>query len=111
MHEGLPVLARCDALTFAVFGRRVWPGLAPAVERLFIASSVGLSGIVAGRRRTREVAYQRVEQRLGLLQIACVKPLGEPPVDRSQQFARLPHFALVAPEASKGSWRHGVPRI
>src|SRR5262249_36126530 len=33
------------------------------------------------------------------LQIARVKPLGKPPVNRSKQFARFPHLALVAPEA------------
>ena len=46
-------------------------------------------------------ARQLVEQSLGFLQIARVEPLSEPPVNRSQQFARLLHLALVAPEASK----------
>ena len=36
-----------------------------------------------------------------LLQIARVEPLSEPPVNRSQQFARLPQLALVAPKACK----------
>src|SRR5262249_7545938 len=40
-----------------------------------------------------------IEQRLRVLQIARVKPLGKPPVNRSKQFARFPHLALVAPEA------------
>ena len=40
---------------------------------------------------------QFIEQFLGCPQIARVKPLREPPVNRSQQFARLPHLALVAP--------------
>jgi hypothetical protein len=31
--------------------------------------------------------------------VARVEPLGEPPVHRSQQFARLLHLALRAPEA------------
>jgi hypothetical protein len=44
-------------------------------------------------------ARQLVEQRLRLLQIARVEPLSEPPVNRSEQFARLLHLALVAPEA------------
>ena len=42
---------------------------------------------------------QLVQQRLRLLQIARVEAFGEPPVNRSQQFARLLHLALVAPEA------------
>ena len=41
---------------------------------------------------------QLIEQRLGLLQIARVEPLSEPPVNRSEQFARLLQLALVAPE-------------
>jgi hypothetical protein len=44
---------------------------------------------------------QLLQQRLRLLQIARVEPLSEPPVNRSQQFARLLHLALVAPEACK----------
>jgi hypothetical protein len=42
---------------------------------------------------------QLLQQRLRFLQIARVEPFGEPPVNRSQQFARLQHLALVAPEA------------
>ena len=42
---------------------------------------------------------QLVQQRLRLLQIERVKALIEPAVDRSQQFARLLHLALVTPEA------------
>ena len=38
------------------------------------------------------------EQRLRLLQIARLEPLRKPPVNRSEQFARLLHLALVAPE-------------
>jgi hypothetical protein len=40
-----------------------------------------------------------VEQRLCLLQIARVKSLGEPAVDRSEKLARLIPLALIAPEA------------
>jgi hypothetical protein len=57
----------------------------------------------------REVAYskrlmnrlhrQLFQQRLRLFQIARIQPLGKPPVNWSQQFARLLHLALVAPEA------------
>jgi hypothetical protein len=39
------------------------------------------------------------QQRLGLFQIARVEPFREPPVNRSQQFARVLHLALRAPEA------------
>ena len=44
---------------------------------------------------------QLLQQRLYLLQIARVEALSEPPVNRSQQFARLLHLALVTPEASE----------
>jgi hypothetical protein len=49
---------------------------------------------------------QLVEERLRLFQIARVKPLSEPPVNRSEQFASLLHLALIAPqlrEARRGS--------
>ena len=42
---------------------------------------------------------QLIEQCLRLLQIARVEPFRKPTVDRSQQFARLLHLALVTPEA------------
>src|SRR5262245_27423567 len=42
---------------------------------------------------------QHVEQRLRLFQVARVEAFSEPPVNRSQQLARLLHLALVAPEA------------
>jgi hypothetical protein len=67
--------------------------------------------IVARRRASLKVLYSRaynkllrpqlLQQRLRLLQIARVEPFREPPVNRSQQFARLLHLALVAPEASE----------
>ena len=41
---------------------------------------------------------QFIEQFLGFLQIPRVEALSEPAVNRSQQFARLLHLALVAPE-------------
>src|SRR5580704_11801285 len=40
-----------------------------------------------------------IQQHLRLLQIARVEPLRKPPVNRSEQFACLPHLALRAPEA------------
>ena len=44
------------------------------------------------------LGVQLVEQRLGLLQIERVEPLGKPPVDRSEQFVSLLRLTLVAPE-------------
>jgi len=44
---------------------------------------------------------QLIEQRLRVLQIARIEALGETPVNRSQQFARLLNLAPVAPEARK----------
>src|SRR5262249_51532006 len=43
--------------------------------------------------------HQLLQQRLRLLQIARVKPFSEPAVDWREQFTRLLHLALVAPEA------------
>src|SRR5262249_41359813 len=48
---------------------------------------------------------QLLQQRLRFLQIARVKPIREPPVDRSEHFASLLQLALVAPEACEA---HGV---
>ena len=42
---------------------------------------------------------QLLQQRLRFLQIARVEPFSKPSVNRSQQFARLLHLALVTPEA------------
>ncbi len=40
---------------------------------------------------------ERVEERLGLLEIGGVKPLGEPAVDRCQEAVSLGAFALLLP--------------
>ena len=45
------------------------------------------------------LSRQLLQQSLRLLQITRVEPLSEPPVDRSEQFARLLRLALVAPKA------------
>src|SRR5262249_60111119 len=57
-----------------------------------------------GRPRSR----QFLQQRLRILQIARVEPLPKPPVNRSQQFARLLQLALVAPEAREA---HGGAKL
>ena len=41
---------------------------------------------------------QLIQQHLGLLQIERIEAFGEPAVDWREQFARLLHLALVAPE-------------
>jgi hypothetical protein len=71
---------------------------------------------VPGRRGTPELAVARssnkplrpqlIQQRLRLLQIAGIETFRKPPVYRSQQFARLLHPALVAPEALRRSINH-----
>jgi hypothetical protein len=53
---------------------------------------------LAGRGGSQIRSGDRVQQRLRLLQIARVKPFGEPAVNRNKQFARLPHLVLVVPE-------------
>ena len=52
---------------------------------------------------------QLPQQRLRFLQIARVEPFREPPVNRSQQFARLLHLALVAPEPRHAHCRAQFP--
>ena len=52
---------------------------------------------------------QLIEQRAGLLRIERVETLGEPAVDRRQQFARLLHLALVAPEPRHAHRRAQFP--
>ncbi len=44
-------------------------------------------------------ACSGIEQRLRFPQIERIETFGEPAVDRSKQFARLLHLALVTPEA------------
>jgi hypothetical protein len=46
---------------------------------------------------------QRVEQRLGLLQIGRIEALREPAIDRSKEIAGVVVFALVAPEPAKAA--------
>ena len=50
-------------------------------------------------RKRSEGLSQLLQQRLRLLQVARTETLSEPPVNRSKQFTRLLHLALVAPEA------------
>ena len=42
---------------------------------------------------------QRVEERLGVLQVSRVKPLGEPAIDRCEQVIGLSALALLRPQA------------
>src|SRR6202795_2679339 len=66
-------------------------------SRKFIGANLIASA--TGRRWFEMLSgVQLIEQRAGLLQIERVETLGEPAVDRRQQFARLLHLALVAPE-------------
>ena len=51
---------------------------------------------------------QILQQRLRLLQIARVETLRKPPVNRSQQFARLLHLALISPQPREADCRVNV---
>ena len=84
-------------------GRRLVASL-PALERLFTATPVGQRHRTRATAQSKSVATnhlcrQLLQQRLRFLQIARVEPFGEPAVNWSQQFVRLLHLALVAPEA------------
>ena len=59
----------------------------------------------------KDLQRQLVEQRLRLLQIERVEAFGEPAVDRSKQFARLLHLALIAPEVSEAHGRAELPGL
>ena len=50
-------------------------------------------------------ACSGIEQRLRFPQIERIETFGEPAVDRSKQFARLLHLALVAPEPRRAHCR------
>jgi hypothetical protein len=50
---------------------------------------------------TSTLRCECVKQSLRLLQIERIEPLGEPAVDRSEQFACLITLALVAPETGE----------
>ena len=50
-----------------------------------------------------EVAAWIASAGLRLLQVARVETLSKPPENRSEQFTRLLHLALVTPETRKGS--------
>jgi hypothetical protein len=49
------------------------------------------------------LSAQRVEQRLGLLQIGRIEALREPAMDRPQEIAGVVAFALVAPQPAKAA--------
>ena len=91
---------------FGALRRSALTGSLPALERLFIAFSVGSGeGIVPGRRATPKVAYacssneplrrQPLTQRLRLFQITRIKSLSQLAIDR--QFACFLGLTLVAP--------------
>ena len=52
---------------------------------------------------------QGVEQRLGILQVGSVKPLGEPAVGRRQQFVGFLALALGLPQAGQASGCSQLP--
>src|SRR6516165_1665504 len=64
-----------------------------ANTRLVLLGSKGVSTGVALR--------QRLQQRLGLLQVGGVKTLGEPAVDWGEQVIGFLAFALLLPESSQ----------
>ncbi len=70
--------------------------------------------VVRGCLETRRSAgitslRELFKQRLGLLQIGGIEPLGEPAVDRRQQRARLGRACLGRATAGRGWWRRAIP--
>jgi hypothetical protein len=80
--------------------RASFGGLKLLASRLETARRLefGISNDLSSEVRWASIR-QLLQQRLRLLQVPRVEALREPPVNRSQQFARLLHLALVAPEA------------
>src|SRR6266511_2574260 len=56
----------------------------------------------------RPLCPQVLQQRLGLLEVGGVKPLGEPTVDRCEQLPRFGTLALLLPQATQA---HGSPQL
>jgi hypothetical protein len=58
-----------------------------------------------------DLGGQLLQQRLRLLQVPRVKTLRKPAVNRSKQFARLPHLALGTPETREAHGGAEFPRF
>ena len=77
--------------------------------------SQALSMPGAGRKLRAASPYcelpssQRVEERLGVLQVSRVKPLGEPAIDRCEQVIGLSALALLLPQAGQAHRRAQLP--
>src|SRR6516162_624920 len=54
---------------------------------------------------------QLVEQRLGFFQVGGVEALGEPPIDRGEQLARLAPPALLVPEPGEAGRGAQFPEL
>jgi hypothetical protein len=52
-------------------------------------------------RRNGLLFFQFIQQRLSLLQVLGIKPLGEPPIDLGQQLPGLFLFALLLPQSGE----------
>src|SRR5437660_1754637 len=64
----------------------------------------------SGGRSNRYIA-QFFKQRLGLLEVERVEPLGEPAVDRRQKLVRLGGLALVPPQPGEAGGGAQLPRL
>ena len=51
---------------------------------------------------------QRLQQRLGLLEVSRIKALGEPAVDRCKEVMGFLRACLAAARVEPGWWQHGV---
>ena len=67
-------------------------------ERLWSCGICSWRGPIHLTVGVRVLRRQFLQQRLRVLQIERLEALRKPTINRSQQFARLPHLALVAPE-------------
>src|SRR5215510_6243658 len=59
---------------------------------------------------TATLSTEILQQRLGLVQIHCLKTLGEPAVDRCQEFAGLVPFTLLLPQPCQARGRAQLQR-
>ena len=89
-------IACTDARLFDACSR-LWRPLATCYKQRARARAwLGSTGVSTG-----VALCQRVQQRLGLLEIRRVKALGEPAVDRRQQRPRFVPLALPMPEPTQ----------
>src|SRR5262249_3541599 len=89
------------------------PGRHSRLARRAAATDAGRRGAVRGTAAplAARPSSERPEHRLGLLQICCLKALGEPAVDRRQELPRLLPLTLALPQLAQAHCRLELKRL